>query len=166
MNSRLFTLFWIPILLFTFASLGHTEEKADLVVVEKSHNKLYLMKSGKVIMDFDIALGDPHGPKLQEGDGKTPEGTYILDHKKEDSDFYKAIHISYPSFDDVMRAEENGVNPGGQIMIHGHPNEGDPVDPVDMQMFNWTKGCIAVTNLDMELIWDLVDEGTPITIRP
>lgn len=166
MRSRWINGLWIMFVILGLAGPAQAEDKADKVVVVKSDRKMYLLHQGKVLMDFNIALGyDPVGAKLQEGDGRTPEGHYILDYKKADSDFYKAIHISYPSLDDVMRAEDEGVSPGGQIMIHGqgdHP----PYDPDTMQMFNWTEGCIAVTNLDMEVIWDLVDVGTPIEIRP
>ncbi|WP_455365646.1 L,D-transpeptidase family protein [Kaarinaea lacus] len=140
--------------------------KADLVIVEKSKTRLYLMKDNKVLKSFRIALGaKPKGHKQQEGDERTPEGRYLLDYKKEDSGFYKAIHISYPNEDDILRARERGVDPGGQIMIHGQKNTVSKV-AFTRQSRNWTDGCIAVTNSAMDIIWQAVDPGTPIIIKP
>jgi len=141
-------------------------EKADLVVVEKSKTRLYLMKDNKILKSFRVALGaKPKGHKVKEGDERTPEGRYILDYKKADSGFYKAIHISYPNEDDIKHAEELGVDPGGQIMIHGQKNSMSKV-AFTRQSRNWTDGCIAVTNSAMDIIWNAVDAGTPIIIKP
>ncbi|MCF6364513.1 MAG: L,D-transpeptidase family protein, partial [Gammaproteobacteria bacterium] len=96
---------------------------------------------------------------------RTPEGKYILDYKKSDSSFYKAIHISYPNETDKRRARMNGVSPGGQIMIHGQKNGQGSLSWL-AQKFNWTDGCIAVTNAEMDEIWELVKAGTPIEIFP
>ncbi|HEY5602829.1 MAG TPA: L,D-transpeptidase family protein [Gammaproteobacteria bacterium] len=141
-------------------------EKADLVIVEKSKTRLYLLKDNKVFKTYRIALGSkPNGHKQQEGDQRTPEGRYILDFKKIDSAFYKAIRISYPNEADIKRAAELGVDPGGQIMIHGQKNSFSKVS-FTRQSKNWTDGCIAVTNSAMDQIWDAVDPGTPIVIKP
>ena len=117
-------------------------------------------------MEFPIALSPkPKGHKREQGDERTPEGRYILDFKNHDSDFYKSIRISYPNQQDLNRAELNGVDPGGAIMIHGMPNESSlPASLI--QQFNWTDGCIAVTNGAMDEIWAAVETGTPIEIQP
>ncbi len=107
----------------------------------------------------------PRGHKLHAGDERTPEGRYILDFKTEKSDFYKAIHISYPNEQDIKRASDIGAAPGGSIMIHGMPNN-TTLPPELVQMFNWTDGCIAVTDQDMDEIWSAIKPGTPIDIRP
>jgi len=136
-----------------------------LVLVDKSEKKMYLISEGKRVKEYDVVFGaNPIGHKQQEGDERTPEGKYILDYKKENSSFYKAIHISYPNKEDKDRAKKNGVNPGGLIMIHGQKNGFGWLSWL-MQWFNWTDGCIAVTNSEMEEIWELVKEGTPIEIK-
>ena len=97
--------------------------KVDLVKVDKSANKMYLMEGDMVIKEYHIALGkNPQGHKQQEGDKRTPEGTYTLDYKKEDSAFYRSMHISYPNKKDIENAKKRGVSPGGFIMVHGQPN--------------------------------------------
>ena len=104
-------------------SISFGIEKADSVLVIKSESKLYLKKNGIVLKKYHIAFGaNPKGHKQQKGDERTPEGEYVLDYKKENSSFYKAIHISYPNDNDKKRAKEKKVNPGGQIMIHGQKN--------------------------------------------
>jgi murein L,D-transpeptidase YafK len=119
-----------------------------------------------VIKEFHVVFGEnPKGHKQQEGDERTPEGHYILDFKNPDSRFYKSIHISYPNEQDKARARAAGVNPGGLIMIHGQKNNLGLFANV-VQNFNWPDGCIAVTNSEMDEIWNAVDEGTPIEILP
>lgn len=154
------------LLLFTLSTISHALPKADMVVVNKSNKKLYLIKQGKSYRQYDIALGpQPTGHKIKSGDERTPEGHYVLDYKHENSDFYRAIHISYPNNMDIEKARSKGVDPGGSIMIHGMPNNlGWPESLV--QSFNWTNGCIAVTNSEMDEIWSAIDEGTPIEIQP
>ena len=138
----------------------------DLVLVDKSEKKIYLLSEGKQLKEYDVVFGEnPKGHKQQEGDERTPEGRYILDYKKADSSFYKAIHISYPNEEDKARARKIGVDPGGLIMIHGQKNGFGWLSWL-MQWFNWTDGCIAVTNAEMDEIWQLVEVGTPIEIRP
>lgn len=139
---------------------------ADKVLVEKAQRKLHLLKEGKVFRTFKIALGMyPRGDKRSEGDQKTPEGVYTLDRRNPDSDFFLSIRISYPNAADRSDARREGVNPGGQIMIHGQPNE-----PTYSAAFyakeDWTNGCIAVSNSDMIDIWLMTPDGVPIEIRP
>ena len=156
----------ILIFFLLWPSLTIALEKADMVRVVKSESKLYLIKSGKIIKEYHVAFGaNPKGHKQQEGDERTPEGKYILDYKKSDSSFYKSIHISYPNEQDKIRAKEAGVDPGGLIMIHGQKN-GLGFLGFITQRLNWTDGCIAVTNSEMDEIWQAVDVGTPIEIKP
>lgn len=145
---------------------GGAEPSVDLVRVEKSSKRLYLLNAGKVVREFKVAFGgNPTGHKQQEGDQRTPEGRYLLDFKKADSGYYRAIHISYPNSADSGSARKRGVNPGGSIMIHGQKNGFGWLGPLT-QRHNWTDGCIALLNDDMEQVWKLVDIGTPIEIVP
>jgi murein L,D-transpeptidase YafK len=150
-----------------FGQIPHFEPtKADLVVVHKSRRTLQLMREGRVLKTFRIALGpDPAGPKRQAGDGRTPEGVYVLDWRNPNSNFHRAIHISYPRKDDETHAARWGVSPGGLIMVHGLPNGVTP-DRMGHPFVDWTDGCIAVTNQEMDEIWSLVDDGTTIIIYP
>ena len=139
---------------------------ADKVVVEKASRKLHLLKGGVAIRSYDIALGiRPVGDKEREGDFKTPEGNYLLDARNPDSEYFLAIHVSYPDSRDRAEARRKGVDPGGAIMIHGQPN-----DPTRSEAYyrtqDWTNGCIAVSNSDMIDIWLMTSENTPIEIRP
>ena len=139
--------------------------EVDLVKVDKSERKMYLLSAGEIVKVYDVALGaNPKGHKEQEGDEKTPEGEYTLDYKKEDSAFYKAIHISYPNQKDIENAKKLGVNPGGLIMIHGQRNGLGWLSWLT-QRFNWTNGCIALTNAEMDEFMELVDVGTKIQIQ-
>ena len=139
---------------------------ADKVVVDKSSRKLHLLKGGVAFRTFEIALGiRPVGDKEHEGDFKTPEGSYLLDARNPDSEFFLAIHVSYPNRGDRVQASEKGLDPGGAIMIHGQPN-----DPTRSEAYyrtqDWTNGCIAVSNSDMIDIWLMTTENTAIEIRP
>lgn len=140
--------------------------RADKVLVDKSERKLYLMQNGEPFRAFDIALGlAPVGDKEEEGDNRTPEGTYRLDLRNPRSDYFLSIRISYPDAADRAVARENGVDPGGQIMIHGQPN--DPTYSLAYyRRADWTNGCIAVSNSDMIDIWLMTPDGVPIEIRP
>jgi len=139
---------------------------ADYVLVEKSARKLSLLRDGQVIKSFDISLGlSPDGAKRMEGDFRTPEGRYFLEMKNPNSDFFLSIKISYPGPEDLQNARQMGVDPGGQIMIHGHPNQ--PKYPISYYRGrDWTDGCIAVSNSDMVDIWLMTSTSTPIEIRP
>lgn len=136
------------------------------VVVRKGERRLYLMSGDEVVRSYRISLGDnPKGHKLYEGDERTPEGTYTLDWRNAESDFYKSIHISYPSERDRELASAWGLDPGGSIMIHGLPN-GEEDMAFAYRGLDWTDGCIAVTNKEIDEIWQLVSNGTPISIQP
>jgi len=140
--------------------------KADCVLVKKHEKRLYLMKNEKPFRIYRVAFGpNSKGPKIKEGDKRTPEGKYTLDYKNFDSDFYKSIHISYPNDQDIKRAEEMGTAPGGDIMIHGQKNGVKNFESIHRYV-DWTDGCIAVTNAEMDEIWMSVDVGTPIIIEP
>ncbi len=148
----------------TYAVAGETAAK---VIVKKSEGVLEIYDaSGNVDASFAIALGgSPLGHKQQEGDERTPEGHYILDWRNPASGYHRSIHISYPDANDKARANATGVSPGGMIMIHGQRN-GFGWAASLVQYFDWTNGCIAVTNNEMDIIWDMVPNGTPIEIRP
>ena len=141
-------------------------EPADKVLVEKKERRLTLLSNGEVIKTYKIALGgDPVGPKERQGDNKTPEGTYIIDSRNGNSSYHLSLHISYPNEIDTMRAKELGVSPGGNIMIHGIKNGFSWIGASHAKL-DWTKGCIAVTDKEMEEIYKLVPNGTIIEIRP
>ena len=127
---------------------------------------MLLLRDDRVVRDYAVALGtNPRGPKRRNGDGRTPEGRYRLDWRIEESHFYRAIHVSYPNEQDRERASGAGVAPGGGVMIHGLPN-GESWVGERHREFDWTNGCIGVTDDEMDEIWELVDDGTPIEIRP
>jgi len=141
-------------------------EPADFVLVKKSEAKLYLMRHGAPLATFHIALGgNPVGHKQKQGDGRTPEGHYTLDARNEHSAYYKSLHVSYPNARDREQARRAGVSAGGDIMIHGQPNGWAQYEAVT-QTRNWTLGCIALTNEDMDVVWSSVPVGTPIEIDP
>lgn len=140
----------------------------DQVVVKKSQRKLELISRGRVVRQYRVALGgSPVGHKYREGDERTPVGAYFLNWRKPNSNFYKAIHISYPNDQDRLTSRRLGYNPGGNIMLHGLPNY-IRSESMRRQYTNrdWTKGCIAVQNHEMDEIWRLVQDGTPIRILP
>ena len=156
----------ILLVLLTPAVMKAEFPVADKVVIEKAVRKLHLMQNGKAFRTFKIALGlRPVGDKKKEGDFKTPEGRYYLDSRNQHSDYFLAIHISYPDSADLSEARQTGNDPGGAIMIHGQPNE-----PTRSETYyrtqDWTNGCIAVSNSDMIDIWLMTGENTPIEIRP
>jgi len=152
------------------ASAAHAhhqrDAKADKVVVSKSRRVLELWKDGEVVESFRVALGrTPRGHKLYQGDGRTPEGTYVLEGWNHDSRFYRAMRISYPSPADAARAASMGKPAGGEIMLHGlAPEIADW--GADHYLFNWTEGCIALTNEEIDIVWRRVRPGTPIEIMP
>jgi murein L,D-transpeptidase YafK len=142
------------------------EQKADAVLVVKSEKRLYLMREGEPFASFRVSFGsNPIGHKQEQGDGRTPEGRYILDYKNMDSAYYKSIHISYPNAEDRKEARKRGVDPGGDIMIHGQKNGYGRLSFL-VQRFNWTNGCIALSDKDMDTVWNAVKPGTPIEIKP
>jgi murein L,D-transpeptidase YafK len=140
---------------------------ADRVVVEKAKRSMHLMQNGRVLRSYKVALGqDPVGHKTQQGDSKTPEGVYTVDFRRTVSRFNLALRVSYPSPQDRQYAASRGVDPGGEIYIHGQPTGG--VSPARLAQTgpDWTDGCIAVTNPEMQEIFALVRDGTTVEIRP
>lgn len=155
-------------LLYAAALAGAAEKPlhGDRVVVLKRERTLQLLSQGKVIKSYKVALGgDPVGPKTRQGDHKTPEGIYVLNSRNAHSQFYKSIHISYPDAKDREVARQQGVSPGGDVFVHGLPN-GYGWIGASHRLKDWTDGCIAVTNEEMDEIWIAVPDGTPIEIRP
>ena len=157
---------FIALLLIQQVAFGAGAEKADAVLVIKNEGRLYLLKNGETVASFRAKFGaNPVGHKQAQGDERTPEGRYILDYKNPNSKFYKSIHISYPNAQDRANARRLGVDPGGDIMIHGQTNGWEWASPV-MRFVHWTNGCVALSNRDMDRVWAAVDPGTPIEIRP
>lgn len=143
-----------------------TAEKADSILILKKDHVLELLKGGKITRTYKVALGTGGlAPKQREGDARTPEGRYVIDSRNEHSGYHRALHISYPSEDDRKRAAKLGVSPGGAIMIHGIKNGFDWIGDKH-RLYDWTLGCIAVTDQEIEEIWNLVPIGTPVEIRP
>jgi murein L,D-transpeptidase YafK len=139
------------------------------VKVYKSDRIVKLMHHDQDIRTYPMRLGfDPIGHKVKEGDGKTPEGRYILDWRNPNSAFYKSLHVSYPNQQDKSKASQLGVSPGGDIMIHGSATRSQVEKLPSLMTYlprnDWTWGCIAVRNIDMDEIWKLVDDGTVISI--
>lgn len=142
-------------------------EQADGIEVFKARREMVLLRDGQPIARYGIALGaNPVGPKLQEGDERTPEGHYRIDWRNENSIAHLSLHISYPDAADQARAAAAGVAPGGNIMIHGLPNGWGVWGRWLHRYVDWTDGCIAVTNAEMDEIWAHVPNGTPIVIHP
>lgn len=147
-------------------AMAPAAEQADFVLVLKSERRLILYREGQPIHTYRISMGDQadEGPKQFEGDGRTPEGLYVIDWRNADSVAYLSLHISYPNEEDVAYAESQGRRPGGDIMIHGINNGWGFLGALQRTR-DWTAGCIAVTNREMRQIWSLVPDGTPIEIR-
>lgn len=140
--------------------------QCDRVVVEKAARRLSLYRGQTLLKSYRVALGRvPVGPKEQEGDQRTPEGSYRIDFHKPDSDYHRALHISYPEQRDIDRAAAQGVSAGSDIMIHGLPNGRGWIGAFHRRS-DWTAGCIAVTDQEIEEIFRAVPDGTPIEIRP
>jgi murein L,D-transpeptidase YafK len=143
-----------------------TKTVADKVLVKKALRQLSLFQNGKPIKTYKVALGkNPIGPKVQKGDGRTPEGIYLIDGRKPNSAFHLALHISYPNVADKARSESLGVPLGGDIMIHGIKNGLGWLGSLH-RLLDWTQGCIAVTNAEIEEIWNMVPDGTIVEIVP
>jgi murein L,D-transpeptidase YafK len=173
---------WIAIVVFLSTLMGRPALATELalvdrvmdqstpevseVLVSKKERRLYLLAGDQVIRSYRVGLGaNPSGHKLYEGDQRTPEGEYTLDWRNPYSDFHKSIHISYPNENDRELASAWGLNPGGSIMIHGLPNDVGDMGFAYLGL-DWTDGCIAVSNEEMDEIWSLVADGTPIRILP
>jgi murein L,D-transpeptidase YafK len=140
--------------------------KADLVVVHKATRRLELYQRGALLKSYAVSLGrHPDGNKQQQGDGRTPEGEYRLDYRKPDSSFHRALHISYPGPADVATARSRGVDPGGAVMIHGMKNGLGWLGRLHLAV-DWTDGCVAVTDQEMDELWRAVPDGTKILLEP
>ena len=158
-----------------YASMKPTEtvnakNPIDLILVSKSDRKIYFLNLGKVIFVFTSAFGDGNGAKIQEGDERTPEGTYFISSKNIHSDFHKSLEVSYPNAFDVSYAKKYNVSPGGAIMVHGMSNKITLAQNTTVanaiNLTNWTQGCMAVRNDQIDSVFPFVNEGTPIEICP
>jgi murein L,D-transpeptidase YafK len=159
----------IMIFLFSFNLISEEkqeEKTVDKVVVYKAKRKMQLLSGNEVIKSYSISLGDnPIGHKVQEGDERTPEGNYVIDYRNPQSRYHLSLHISYPDEKDKENAKKLGVSPGGNIMIHGSP-KGYQWTEFLLQGVDWTDGCIAITNKEIEEFGRLVKNGTPISLFP
>jgi murein L,D-transpeptidase YafK len=158
---------------YEFLQIGHATpalksepERANLIRIEKAARTMTLLRGDQVLKTYKVALGgNPIGDKVQEGDRKTPEGRYAITYKNTKSRYHLSLRISYPDATDIAEAERLGVSPGGDIMIHGLPN-GFGAAGANHLLRDWTDGCVAVTNEEIEDIWQIVDLGTEVDIRP
>ncbi|WP_191485528.1 L,D-transpeptidase family protein [Pseudomonas sp. FEN] len=142
---------------------GKTIEK---ILILKSAHQLQLINDGKPLKTYRISLGkNPRGQKLMQGDRRTPEGFYWIDWRKPSDKYNLSLHLSYPNISDSVRARREGVDPGDMIMIHGTPDSADYPENL-FHTLDWTDGCIAMRNVDMREVWDLVKDGTMVEIRP
>ena len=154
------------LLLAPLSALSAAAPKVDRILVLKKKHELRLLNGSGVVKTYLVALGGGGlKPKQREGDRRTPEGLYRIDARNPDSRFHLALHISYPDKADKERARRLGVNPGGDIMIHGLGDEFRWLG-TRQHLHDWTDGCIAVTDSEIEEIWRLVPDGTPVEIRP
>jgi murein L,D-transpeptidase YafK len=162
---RFFKVFAILVIVLGLAGCGSKFKRyygpeVTQIQVHKSSRKMYLFHNDQVLKTYDIALGfEPNGHKQFEGDGKTPEGQYFISHKNPDSQYHLSLGISYPNEADIAFAEAAGKPPGGDIFIHGAPN-------TRVSKRDWTLGCIALTDKEMERVYSMVKPGTPIIILP
>lgn len=148
------------------AAINPTADLIDKIVVDKTARQMSVLREGQVVKSWPIALGfAPEGHKTQEGDGKTPEGWYVIDYRNPESEYYLSLRISYPNDADRAQAQSRGVSPGGQIYIHGQPSTMKSFLRAK-RMKDWTAGCIAVSDEAMDELWQLVQLGTPIEIHP
>lgn len=165
---RSFGGFALILLLFSLASGRPREDRSvvNRILVKKKDHILLLMNGDVVVKSYAVAMARGGlDPKQRWGDHKTPEGLYFIDSRNPASRFHRSLHISYPNEADKERALKLGIDPGGDIMIHGIQN-GLGWLGTSHRWFDWTNGCIAVTNEEIEEIWTLVPDGTPIEIRP
>lgn len=141
---------------------------ADLVLVDKSDRTLTLYTDGKPTWTVtSLQYGDaPEGHKQFQGDERTPEGRYTIDYRNPNSAYHLSLHISYPNAEDRAFAESQRLSPGGDIMIHGQPNGLPLADSGARMPGDWTDGCIAVSNAEIDALWEAIPDGTPIEIRP
>lgn len=160
--------FFVAAAVLLLACAGNAAFSATVTraVVHKSKREMLLFSGDRLLKSYRIALGrNPIGPKQQQGDGKTPEGKYVISGRNPKSLFHLSLRISYPSREDSQRARRMGVSPGGDIMIHGLPNRVEKLEGLGLAD-DWTEGCIAVTNEEIRELWNLLPNGTPIEILP
>jgi murein L,D-transpeptidase YafK len=154
------------LLVSALSALASSQPRVDHILVLKKEHKLLLLGGDQIIRTYSVALGGGGmAPKRQQGDDKTPEGLYRIDSRNSASRFHLALHISYPEEIDKVRARRQGVSPGGDIMIHGLGDEFKSLG-TKHYLHDWTAGCIAVTDLEIEEIWQIVPNGTLVEIRP
>lgn len=138
----------------------------DRILIEKSRRQLSIFQNGRRLKTYRVALGrNPIGPKEQEGDDKTPEGVYHIDERKADSDYHLALHLSFPNEQDTAGAVARGISAGSDIEIHGLPNDKNWIGPAHRQI-DWTAGCIALTDAEIEELWRITPVGTMVEIVP
>jgi murein L,D-transpeptidase YafK len=155
----------LVLILFCFSAIAE-EKVVDSVVVYKAKRQMQLLSGKEIIKTYSISLGDnPIGHKVQEGDERTPEGDYVIDYRNPQSRYHLSLHISYPNEKDKANAKKLGVSPGGNIMIHGSPKNFQWSESV-LKNMDWTDGCIAITNKEIEEFGKLVKNGTKITLYP
>jgi murein L,D-transpeptidase YafK len=148
------------------ANHGESLPQPDHILIIKSARTLSLMKGDRILKTYNVALGrQPIGPKERQGDHRTPEGTYFVDRKLPNSRFHLALHLSYPNAFDRERAHGLGVSPGGDVEVHGLPSVFAWLGSLHRHI-DWTDGCIAVTNAEIEEIYPIVSVGIPVEIRP
>ena len=156
----------ILILLLSAPGFAAAKQQADLIVVEKAKRTMTLMSGDKVLKTYQVALGgSPLGPKQRQGDRKTPEGNYVIEARNAHSQFHLSLRLSYPNAADRERARKLHVSPGGDIMIHGLAPAFSKLGALHRK-FDWTDGCIAVTDQEIEEIWKLVPVGAKVQIKP
>lgn len=160
----------VPVPMPAWATSTHTglvrAARADSIVVEKGEHRMTLFAGGSAVGTYLVALGKiPVGAKNERGDFRTPEGLYTIDARNANSRYHRALHVSYPNADDKARAASRGIDPGGDVMIHGLPNGQGAVGAAH-RTYDWTNGCVAVTDQEIEQIWSAVPVGTPIRIKP
>ena len=148
------------------AGLGWSQQQANRIVIQKAKRQMDLFSHGKVLRSYKVSLGrNPVGAKTRQGDMRTPEGLYTIDARYAQSEYHRALHISYPNAANRARARKLGVDPGGDILIHGLPNGLGYIGKAH-RLWDWTRGCIAVTNGEIDEIFRLVPNGTVVEIRP
>ena len=157
---------WLLAVVLFFSICASAEKPVDRIVVEKAARTMTLYRGDQKVHTYKVALGsEPKGAKTQQGDHRTPEGKYSIDARNEHSHYYKSLHISYPNESDRQRARKLRVSTGGDIMIHGLPNGYGAIGKAHL-LHDWTDGCVAVTDEEMDEIWKLVPIGTAVEIRP
>lgn len=142
------------------------QPQADRIVIVKSERTMTLLRQGQILKTYKVALGgQPVGAKMRRGDNKTPEGLYTIDSRNPGSHYHLALHISYPNAADRERARKEHMDPGGAIMIHGLP-KGYGWIGARHRLADWTLGCVAVTDEEIDEIWAIVPLGTVVEIKP